>query len=349
MSADAANGNGSSGANEGAGEGSDAAKSLPAKLERIRSGRYSGGDFVIADAKDGDMAFGITSPGPDGHGGWLPRAHHLESIRQMTRSGLIDIMLMSVSTGERLVGESLFEGTAVTPAVRLNDTTDIWCARGSRYRESASRPFASADPETASALCDLGLYSMTFHDDIDVDHANLAAYRDFRLACREHPIRHFLEVFNPAFDIGLSGEELGHYVNDMIVKATAGLVERDRPLFLKLQFNGPKSMRELAGYDPENLIVGILGGSKGTTRDTFELISQAEEAGARVALFGRKINLAEAPLELVRLMRETIEERLTPEAAVREYHHYLEAHRIEPERDLAADLEVTEPALRSGT
>ena len=337
------------GESSGANGGAEPAKSLAGKLERIRGGRYGGADFVIADAKDGDMAFGIASPGPDGRGGWRTRAHHLEAIREMTRSGLVDVMLMSVSTGERLVGESLFEGTAVTPAVRLNDTTDTWCARGSHYRESASRPFASADPETAATLCDLGLYSMTFHDDIDVDHANLTAYRAFRLACREHPIRHFLEVFNPAFDIGLSGEALGRYINDMIVKATAGLVDRDRPLFLKLQFNGPESMRELAGYDPENLVVGILGGSKGTTRDTFELISQAEEAGARVALFGRKINLAEAPLELVRLMRETIEERLTPEAAVREYHHHLEAHRIEPERDLAADLEVTEPALRSGT
>ena len=52
-------------------------------------------------------------------------------------------------------------------------------------------------------------------------------------------------------------------------------------------------MEELASYDPNNLIVGILGGGKGTTRDCFELLHKASKYGAKVALFGRKINLAE--------------------------------------------------------
>ena len=133
----------------------------------------------------------------------------------------------------------------------------------------------------------------------------------------------------------------------MIIKAIAGLLERDAPLFLKLQFNGPASMRELASYDPGRLVVGILGGAKGTTRDTFELVVQAERAGARVALFGRKINLAEAPLELVTLMRAVVERRESPEGAVREYHRRLDALGLVPERALAADLEVSEPALRA--
>ena len=34
----------------------------------------------------------------------------------------------------------------------------------------------------------------------------------------------------------------------------------------------------------------------GTTRDTFELLAQGVKYGARVALFGRKIGLAESPL-----------------------------------------------------
>ncbi len=66
------------------------------------------------------------------------------------------------------------------------------------------------------------------------------------------------------------------------------------PKFLKLQYNGPRAMEELASYDPTHLIVGILGGAAGTARDTFELLSQAEKYGARVALFGRKIHRAEA-------------------------------------------------------
>ena len=83
----------------------------------------------------------------------------------------------------------------------------------------------------------------------------------------------------------------------MILKTLAGVTKKDSPLFLKMQFNGHRAMQDLAAYDPENLVVGILGGAAGTTRDTFELAKQAEQAGARVALFGRKINLAEAPLE----------------------------------------------------
>jgi len=321
-------------------------RTLDAKLAKIRSGAYTPRDFIIADAKDGDMAFGITAPGPDGEGGWKVRAAHLDAVRQMTASELVDIMLMSVSTADRLVGEKVFAESSVTPAVRLNDTTDIWNARGSAYRTSASRPFASADVESAATLCGLGLYSMTFYNDIDVDLGNLEAYRRFRLNLRDQPMMHFLEIFNPAFDIGIPVAELGHYVNDMIIKALAGVVASDQPLFLKIQYNGAKAMRELASYDPEHLVVGILGGGKGTTRDTLELIGQAAEAGARVALFGRKINLAEAPLELLRLMRATVEGTLTPEAAVRAYHDHLGEHDITPERPLAVDMEITETVLK---
>ena len=292
----------------------NSAKLLDDKLKRIRSGVFTPQDFIIADAKDGDMAFGVTAPGPDGRGAWKPRAEHLAAIREMTKSQLVDIMLLSISSAERLVAEGVFSNSAVTPAVRLNDTTDIWNARGANYRASASRPFASADVSSAASICSLGLYSMTFHNDVSVDLASLEAYRRFRLEMREQPVSHFLEIFNPAFDIGIPDADLGHYVNDMIIKALAGVVASDQPLFLKIQYNGAAAMRELAAYDPSHLVVGILGGGKGTTRDTFELIGQAAESGAKVALFGRKINLAEAPLELVRLMRATVEGKLTPES-----------------------------------
>ena len=39
-------------------------KSLDRKLARIRSGAYTPADFIIADAKDADMALGLTAPGP---------------------------------------------------------------------------------------------------------------------------------------------------------------------------------------------------------------------------------------------------------------------------------------------
>ena len=37
---------------------------LEQKLSRIRSGQYTRSDFIIADAKDGDMGPGMTSTGP---------------------------------------------------------------------------------------------------------------------------------------------------------------------------------------------------------------------------------------------------------------------------------------------
>jgi hypothetical protein len=255
-------------------------------------------------------------------------------------------MLMSASSAEMLSGQGVFNGNGVTPAVRMNDTTDIWSARGSRYKQYPSVPFSTTDIDAVHRFCDLGLYSMTFSNDMDGDVATLNAYRSFRIATREHRFRHFLEVFNPQIDIGIDQNDLGFYINDMIIKAVAGVTSKDAPQFLKIQFNGYDAMAELSAYDPGNLVVGILGGSKGTTRDTFELIHQAEQAGARVALFGRKINLAEAPLELVRLMRKTIAQELNPEQAVRDYHEYLAANSIKPRLKLKKDLLITEAVLK---
>ena len=293
------------------------------------------------------MAFGVTSPGPAAGGQWKTRESYLQAMQEMSDSGLVDIMLMSASSAEILKKRGTFVKSPVTPAVRMNDTTDIWNARGSCYRQSPSEPFATADVHAVSPLCKLGLYSMTFHNDVQVDKASLEAYREFRLACRDTGLRHFLEVFNPAFDIGIPENELGHYINDMIIKAIAGVTRSDAPQFLKIQFNGSKSMQELTSYDPEHLIAGILGGAAGTTRDTFELALQAEQAGARVALFGRKINLAEAPLKLVELMRSTIEKKLTPVEAVKEYHGHLKQEGIKSNRSQSADLKITDPVLRS--
>ncbi len=334
------------------------AEKLHTKLDKIKSGRYTPSDFIIADAKDGDMAFGIAAPGPDlsetstkkrtgvGQLKYRARAHYLDAMQAMAHSELIDILLMSASSAETLHNAELFTKTNVTPAVRLNDTTDIWSARGSCYRQSPSRPFSTVDLEAVRPLCQLGLYSITFSNHLESDLHTLEQYRAYRLSAKEHGMQHFLEVFNPAFDIGLDGASLGDYINDMILKTLAGVTRSDAPLFLKMQFNGQQAMADLCAYDPENLVVGILGGSAGTTRDTFELAKQAEQAGARVALFGRKINLSESPLELVRLMRSVIEEQLTAEQAVGAYHDHLSANGISPQRTLQADLKITEDVLK---
>ncbi len=327
---------------------------LTQKLDTIRTGSYGPADFIIADAKDGDMAMGIVAPGPrrddKGKITAVPKtlSEYLAAIEEMSKSGLVDIMLMSASNAEILSNRGVFADGKVTPAIRHNDTTDIWSARGSSYRDHPSMPFRSADLEMVRGISKLGLYSITFSNDIDQDLETLEAYGAYREDVVELGLDHFLEVFNPAFDIGISGAALGDYINDCILKTLAGLVRAERPQFLKMQYNGPKAMEELAAYDPTGLIVGILGGAKGTTRDTFELVSQAEKYGARVALFGRKINLAENPLALVAMMRQVVERTISPLDAVKAYHATLKKAGQVADRDIADDCEITDPILKAG-
>src|SRR3954466_13932215 len=113
-------------------------KSLDRRLAAIRP-NPGGREFLLADAKDADMAFGIGAPGrsPEAHPGEL---HHRtleeyrEQMRRITRQSLLDIMLRSASRNYALtIRERLFEHSPVTPAVRANDTTDVHLARGGHY------------------------------------------------------------------------------------------------------------------------------------------------------------------------------------------------------------------------
>ena len=90
----------------------------------------------------------------------------------------------------------------------------------------------------------------------------------------------------------------------------------------------------------------MLGGGAGTTRDCFELIHQAEKYGARVALFGRKINLAESPLDIVRFMRAVADGEIAPQRGGRGLSRRAAEAGIKPARDLAADNEITEAVLK---
>jgi hypothetical protein len=85
-------------------------------------------------------------------------------------------------------------------------------------------------------------------------------------------------------------------------------------------------------------VIGILGGSAGTTLDAFQLIHEAQKYGARVALFGRKINNSENQLAFVRFLRLIVDGVLDPIEAVRAYHSVLEKLNVTPRRSLADDL-----------
>ena len=324
---------------------------LDDKLARIRAGAYKRTDFIIADAKDPDMGPGLHAVGsarqPDGAAARLrTREEFLESIEAIVRQNIVDIMLTSVSNLERLAKRNAFAGSNVKPAIRANDTTDIWRNRGATYHKAPSRPFRTASLAHVRPLTDLGLYSITFTNDLDADVASLEAFRAFRADAAAHGLSYFLEVFNPNVERRLSETDMPLFVNDAIVRSLAGLTEAERPKFLKIAYNGPKALEELASFDP-SLVVGVLGGGAGTTRDCFELIHQAQKYGARVALFGRKINLAESPLDVVRLMRAVSDGALTPLEAVEDYHEVLRKKGVRPIRDFAADSAITEAVLKA--
>jgi len=327
-----------------------AVRRLDRKLGHIAAGRYTPDDFVIADAKDADMAFGLTAAGPvtgapAGPGRYRTRGEYLDAMRALVAQGELDIILTSASNGERLSQDGSLGD--MTLAIRANDSTDIWNNRGGRYTAVPSRPFRTADLTAIRPFCDLVLYSMTFNNDLDHDLATLEAYGEFRQEAAALGVRHFLEVFNPNAPTDLAPDRVGAFVNDSIIRALAGVTHERRPLFLKVAYNGPDALAELAGHDP-SLVVGVLGGSAGTTRDTFELLHQAEKHGARVALFGRKIQRAESQLDLVALMRPVLRGELSPADAVRAYHDALAKAGIAPHRELEADLQVTDPVLGAG-
>lgn len=333
-------------------------KSLDQKLARILADR-SVGDFILADAKDGDMGFGIAAPGLN-HGsdqGRLPyqsMEDYRENMRQITQQGLVDIMLMSASTSEQLtIHERLFDNSSVTAAVRANDTTDIWLGLSGSYQHQPARNFRSAtidhiqagklDCEAAERTrgADLGLYSMTFNNDRDLDLEAQSAYREFRLEAERKNFRHFLEVFTPNAPGRNTPADIPRFVNDSIVRCLAGVTSVARPLFLKMPYYGPAAMEQLTHYD-SSIIPGILGGPAGTTHDAFRMLWEAKKYGARAALFGRKINTAEDQLEMVTVLRAVADGHLDPAEAVKDYHGRLQTNGINPRRSLDDDLKLTQ-------
>src|SRR3984957_8442557 len=125
-------------------------KTLDQKLAHIHADPRGAKDFILADAKDPDMALGIGAPGrsPETHTGEV-RYRSLQEFRdlieQIVAQGLVDIMLMSAHTNEILpIQKRIFDQSHVTPAARANDTTDVHVMRGGRSPSQAALPFRTA-------------------------------------------------------------------------------------------------------------------------------------------------------------------------------------------------------------
>ncbi|HAA74898.1 TPA: hypothetical protein DCE37_07265 [Candidatus Latescibacteria bacterium] len=327
-------------------------KSLDQRLDNIRNNPEND-EFIIAYAADPDMSWGVAT---------LPAGTSIQTfcddLEDLIDQAKIDILLTSVSSVDILARERrLFDNSPVTPAIRANDTTDLWAARGGSYQQHASRPFASTTIEEAKfgtltpeadqqPDLNLGLYSVTFNNDLDADWFSLEQFKEFRVEAAQNDFRYFLEVFNPnVADCGVPDDQIGNFVIDNIARMLAGIPRASRPEFLKIAYNGPDSMEALCAYDP-SVVVGILGGVTSTTYDAYKLIHDAKKHGARVALFGRRIKGAEHPRSFVATLREVADGNVGPEEGVKVYRADLEKLGIVPARSLKDDMALFTPGLK---
>lgn len=340
-------------------------KSLDQKLANIHADPHGANDFILADAKDADMAFGIGAPGksPERHDGEVRMktlAEYRQQIREVIGQGVVDIVLMSASTSELLaIEERLFEGSHVTPATRANDATDIHLPRGGRIHSSPARPFRTASidhmqcgkvecaPAERGLGSNLGLYSVTFNNRLELDLDTITQFKAFREEAERKGFRYFLEIFDPNMPDAVAAEVLPGFINDLIARTLAGVTKAGRPVFLKMVYHGPKAMEELVAYDP-HLVVGILGGAAGTMLDAFTLLYEAKKYGARAALFGRKINQAENQLAFIEFLRHIADGVIEPVEAVKAYHAVLAKLGVAPQRSLETDLTLQTSVMSYG-
>ncbi|MDX1970813.1 MAG: hypothetical protein SFV23_26845, partial [Planctomycetaceae bacterium] len=214
-------------------------KSLDEKLAAIHADPSGAKDFILADAKDADMAFGIGAPGlsPERHDGELRHktlGEYRQQIREVIRQGIVDIVLMSTSTSDLLtLQEGLFDDSHVTPAARANDATDVHLPRGGKIHSAPARPFRTAAidhmqcgqmdcaPADRPRGANLGLYSVTFNNNLELDLHTLEKYKEFREEAERKGFRHFLEVFDPNVPGGVPPEKLGEFINDQILRTLA--------------------------------------------------------------------------------------------------------------------------------
>ena len=107
-------------------------KTLDKKIKNIINGNYKYDDFIIADAKDADMGGGIPAPGNKrDKSGKLFNEYknldsYLKSIESITRSKLVDIMLMSASNAERLVQKGEFNSSVVDHNSGYATMKSVW-------------------------------------------------------------------------------------------------------------------------------------------------------------------------------------------------------------------------------
>ena len=224
-------------------------------------------------------------------------------------------MLVSVSTLERL-GSEIFAASRVTPAVRVNDTTDIWGPRGGLTRTSRrgrSEPLRS--PARATIGCDLGLYSITFNNRVEDDLRSLEAFAASARRRSGAVCATSWRCSTPTWRRDSPpSRRPGHTSGTASCAPSRGSPGRSAPASSRSPTTARARCPSSAPTTPSSWS-GSWAGRPAPTATRFTLLADAQRDGARVALFGRKIKLAESPLELVRHMRRVVDGEHSPEEA----------------------------------
>ena len=239
------------------------------KLARIRAGDYAKGDFIIADAKDGDMGPSMRSCGPrrrkDGtQDGFRTRGEFLDSVEAIVRQDVVDVMLTSLSNYEALAARGVYEGSRVMPAgsapttpptsgcsaapatrlsPRARSAAPTWRAQRRSDASSASTRSPSTTTSTGTTP-----RSITSRGSARTRRRTTSG-TSWRSSTRTR------RATSPPRDVP-------GFVSDAMMRCLAGLTKAERPEFLKIAYNGPAALEELAAYDP-SVVVGILGRRRG--------------------------------------------------------------------------------------
>jgi len=296
---------------------------------------------IFIFAADALVAYGMTGIGaekrPTPH--FRTRPEYLQLMRDILADGHIDGLLMTPADAEVLaMDENVFDGSPITPIVRMNAETWIWSPRHGRYNRQVSRPFRTVLTSEAGRYCTqamacakdckikLGLYSITLNNETDADAETMREFLEFAWEAGDTPDFHyFLEVFLPnAPQPGMDQKQMGEYVADSIVRIMSYLRKHQRPLFIKTVYTSPDVWRALVAFDP-TLVIGALGGSRINARKTLQLAFDATENGARVILFGRAIFQEDDPRLMCRSLRAVLDRTMSTDDAHASYQQTLRA------------------------
>jgi hypothetical protein len=330
-------------------------KSLDEKLDKLRADPRCG-EFILADAKDADMAYGIAACGksPEHHaheGRFRSLEEYRGCIRQVVRQGLVDIVLMSAHTNAILtMQEGIFEGSPITPAARANDTTDIHVARGWGLSPTQpSQPVPAQRPSTRSSAATPTARRTRAHPrreprplqrdlqqrsrSVDRAHARCTTRRSASRRKRKG-FRHFLEVFAPNAPQQPARSRQARRVHQRHDRAHRwpGVPESGRPAVPQDALpRDPGSPRSWPGTIPavDHRRSWAARRAPPTTPSSWS--HDAQKYGARVALFGRKINNAEHQLAFIDDCCGTSSTaNVSPEEAVHAYHGVLHRSSASP-------------------